>query len=130
MSATVLSAEKQARLGKPNSDKMLRGRKEPKIYIEFLLTFGDIYLEHRLKKGKMLYETISEGNKLSELITTNMEALMRTVVYVGCSSDWPKYLESEEYLSWCNKRYVWTRGHGPNMKTTEGKDSSLSLIHI
>jgi len=28
---------------------------------------------------------------------------MRTVLFVGCSKDWPGYLESEEYNKWLGK---------------------------
>ena len=87
------------------SEKMLKGRNEPKVYIEFLLTFGEIYLEKRLPRKSNFCLTISKGNKLNDIMTTNMEAFMRTVLFIGCSKDWPEYLESEVYKDWLNKRY-------------------------
>ena len=96
----ALSPAKQARFGKDRCDKMLKGRKQARVYIEFLLTFGDIYLEKKWKRGTKIHELICKGNKLCDLITTNMEALMRTVLYVGCSLDWPAYLNSSVYKKW------------------------------
>ena len=47
-----------------------------------------------------LWRVIAGGEKVSSLITMNMEAMMRTIIYIGCSKDWPNYLNSKEYLEW------------------------------
>ena len=96
----ALSPAKQAGLDRERCNKMLKGRKEAKVYIEFLLIFGDIYLEKKWKRGTRIHELICKGNKLCDLMTTNMEAFMRTVLYVGCSVDWPTYLNSSVYKKW------------------------------
>ena len=82
---------------------MLKGRKEPSVYIDFLMTFGGVYVKNKLPKRTTFCSAIAKGNKLCDLITTNTEAFMRTVLFVGCSKDWPRYLEGEEYRSWCRK---------------------------
>lgn len=85
---------------------MLRGRNEAKIYIEFVLMFGGIFVENKLAKRTNLCSTIAKGNRLCDLITTNMEAFMRTILFVGCSKDWPEYLQSEEYRKWFCKTHT------------------------
>ena len=82
---------------------MLKGRKEPSVYIDFLMTFGGVYVKNKLPKRTSFCSAIAKGNKLCDLITTNTEVLMRTVLFVGCSKDWPGYLEGEEYRSWFRK---------------------------
>ena len=47
-----------------------------------------------------LWRVIAGGEKVSSLITMNMEAMVRTIIYIGCSKDWPNYLNSKEYLEW------------------------------
>ena len=75
-----LSAKKQARFGKEQCQKMLKGRKEPSIYIEFLMTFGGVYVKDRIPKRSNFCTMVAKGNRMCDLITTNMEALMRTVL--------------------------------------------------
>ena len=43
---------------------------------------------------------IASGINISDVITENMEAFMRTILTVGCSHDWPNYLKSEEFQEW------------------------------
>ena len=85
---------------------MLRGRNEAKMYIEFVLMFGGIFVENKLAKRTNLCSAIAKGNKLCDLMTTNMEAFMRTILFVGCSKDWPEYLQSEEYRKWFCKTHT------------------------
>ena len=50
---------------------MLRGRDEAKMYIEFVLMFGGIFVENNLAKRTNLCSAIAKGNKLCDLMTTN-----------------------------------------------------------
>ena len=100
-----LSAAQQSRFGKTQCERMLRGRNEWKVYIEFLLVFGGIFVRNKLPKRTNLCSTIAKGNKLCDLMTINMEAFMRTVLFIGCSEDWPGYLNSKVYNHWLSKTY-------------------------
>ena len=81
-------------------DRIIQGRKYPKEYSKLLLTFGDIFLKRSSDRKSNLCGLIIEGNTVCKLMTKNMEALMRTIVYIGCSKDWPNYLNSPEYQRW------------------------------
>ena len=69
-----------------------------------LIRFGDIFSKERVGKGKSFVRKIASGVKISDLITHNMEAFMRTVLSVGCSHDWPNYLKSDKYQEWNAKK--------------------------
>lgn len=124
-----LSAQQRARFGKDQCQKMLKGRKEPSVYIDFLMTFGAIYVENKLPKRTTFCSAIAKGNKLCDLITTNTEAFMRTVLFVGCSKDWPGYLGSEEYRRWFRKtnaaeEVTINDGNGIDTVDADGDDNS------
>ncbi len=85
-------------------NKILIGRKHPNEYSKLLLTFGEIFLKKKSDRSMSLWRVIAGGEKVSSLITINMEAMMRTIVFIGCSKDWPNYLNSKEYLEW--KKYI------------------------
>ena len=80
--------------------QIAKGRQCPGAYAKLILTFGDIFALQKIGKGKQLMRKIAEGLKIGDAITPNMEALMRTVLIIGCSHDWPKYLNSETYQNW------------------------------
>ena len=80
--------------------RIAKGRQCPGAYAKLILTFGDIFALQKIGKGKQLMRKIAEGLKIGDAITPNMEALMRTVLIIGCSHDWPKYLNSETYQNW------------------------------
>ena len=62
-------------------------------------------MRNKLPKRTNLCSTIAKGNKLCDLMTINMEAFMRTVLFIGCSEDWPGYLNSKVYSDWLSKTY-------------------------
>ena len=41
--------------------------------------------------------SICNGKNVSDVISQNMEALMITILEMGCGKDWPEYLSSDEY---------------------------------
>ena len=69
----------------------------------------------RDRKGTGLKNMIAKGNNVSDLITPNMEALMRTIIMMGCAKDWPTYLNSSEYKKWHDNH------HGIPEDTSEEK---------
>lgn len=69
-------------------------------YKRMLVYFGDIFcFVENIKRVKFV-PSMATGLVLSNAITTNMEAFMRTILFVGCGTDWPKYLKSPDYLRW------------------------------
>ena len=81
------------------------GRNEPEIFVDFIMTFGEIYMLRDLPRGTTFCEMIAKGNKFSDLVSINMEAFMRTVLFIGCSKDWPNYLRSKAYRQWWKSQY-------------------------
>ena len=95
-----MNAAQQKEFDKEFCDKMIIGMKNQKEYAKVLLTFGNIFLKRNLTPSTSICNLIVRGEKICKLMTTNMEAMMRTIIYIGCSKDWPNYLNSKEYLEW------------------------------
>ena len=95
-----MNASQQKEFDKEFCDKMIVGRKNQKEYAKVLLTFGDFFLKRNLTPSTSICNLIVRGEKICKLMTTNMEAMMRTIIYIGCSKDWPNYLRSKEYSEW------------------------------
>ena len=51
-----LSAQQRARFGKEQCQKMLKGRKEPSVYIHFLMTFGGVYVKKNCRKERLFVQ--------------------------------------------------------------------------
>ena len=84
-------------------------------------------VQNKLPKRTNLCSAIAKGNKFCDLVTTNMEAFMRTVLFVGCGRDWPGYLNSKIYTDWFNRMYnVKANGNGnvENENGSEGGDEN------
>ena len=92
-----MSSAEKAKVGPSFWKAVAEGRQNTKAYFDMLIRFGDIFSKERVGKGKSFVRKIASGVKISDLITHNMEAFMRTVLSVGCSHDWPNYLKSDKW---------------------------------
>ena len=110
-----MSKEEKLVLGVDFCREIAKGRQATKMYFHLVLEFGDIYSTIPIRKGTGLKNLIAKGNNVSDLITPNMEALMRTIIMMGCAKDWPTYLNSSEYKKWHDKH------HGLSKETYEEK---------
>jgi len=54
---------------------------------------------------------------------------MRTVLFVGCSKDWPSYLEGKKYQRWLKKKYPKPRRkfgeYNPQAKVNDDEDEAV-----
>ena len=100
--------------------QIAKGRQCAKMYCHFILEFGYIYATVKTRKGTGLKNIIAKGGKVSELITPNMEAIMRTIIITGCARDWPGYLNSEVYKEWLSNQHT-----APLTMTKKGEPPTL-----
>ena len=84
-------------------------------YLNMFYLFGDIFcVEKKMMKSDFIL-SIQNGANVSDLITQNMEALMMTILEIGCGKDWPEYLEGDDYQMWLMERGTKENAHG-NLK--------------
>lgn len=84
------------------STKIKEGSENNNVhYFNMLYHFGDIYAgKKHYKREEFLKDIVHHKIYVSTLITGNMEALMCTILEVGCWNDWREYLESDKYKQW------------------------------
>ena len=106
MTATEMTNDQKMFLDRDYCKEIAKGRQSAKMYCHLILEFGDIYATVKTRKGTGLKNIIAKGGKVSELITPNMEAIMRTIIITGCARDWPAYLNSKEYKEWLSNQHA------------------------
>ena len=120
-----MSKEDRSKFDENFCDRIIDGRKcKTNDYMRLLITFGDIFCGSKLHQRSNITDTIKNGMKINEIISLNMEALMRTIIDTGCRNDWPGYLDSAEYKSWFNQQ------HGTEDSTSESKHKSNVSFNV
>ena len=100
-----MNNEKRTLFGMEFCKEIVKGREAKRDYCRLVLEFGDIYSTEKMRKGTGIKVNIANGRKVSDLITPNMEAMMRTIIMIGCAKDWPAYLNSTEYMEWISSKH-------------------------
>lgn len=73
-------------------------------YMHMFFYFGDVFVGKKYyNRDAFLKDVVNRNMKVSDLITGNNEALMRTILEAGCWNDWREYRESDLYKSWKEK---------------------------
>jgi len=81
-------------------------------YMNMFYLFGDIFcIGGDLTRNDFIV-SICNGKNVSDVISQNMEALMITILEMGCGKDWPEYLSSDEYQTWLMGRSSRENTHG------------------
>ena len=86
-----------------------------------LVTFGYIFCGSKLPQRTDIPTAIKNGVKINDVMTLNMEALMRTILDTGCRRDWPGYLNSSEYKNWFKQQ------HGTERKSKGKRKQSVDI---
>ena len=83
--------------------KIMEGRNEGiKEYMSMFYWFGDIFSHEDMNRREMMRRIAEGKQKITDIITGNMEAFMLTVLETGCT-DWENYMNSEDYQKWKKK---------------------------
>lgn len=95
------NAETKKHLEEGFAEAVKLGRQEGGVhYMRMLAYFGDIFCYVDNIRRFKFQTSIASGVSVSNAITVNMEAIMRTIIVVGCGKDWPDYLKSPDYINW------------------------------
>ena len=118
----ALSQDDRERYNNDVCNKVNDGRKcKTEEYMETMVTFGNIFCGNKLPQRTDITTAIKNGVKINDIMTLNMEALMRTIIDSGCRRDWPGYLNSAEYKNWFKQQ------HGTGKKS-KGKRKQLTEL--
>lgn len=71
-------------------------------YLRMFYYFGPIFCFDKEAKRYGFIRTVSQGVQVTKLVSVTMEALMRTIVEIGCAETWPRYMDSDAYKDWKN----------------------------
>ena len=82
--------------------KIVEGRGdhgESKAYLTMYERFGDMFCFVEGLERRTFFRKVAQGADLDKLITPTMEALMVTILEVGCGTDWSKLRQQPDYIA-------------------------------
>ena len=122
MTRKALSQDDRERYNNEVCNEINKGRKcKTEEYMKTLVTFGYIFCGSKLPQRTDIPTAIKNGVKINDVMTLNMEALMRTILDTGCRRDWPGYLNSSEYKNWFKQQ------HGTKKKSKGKRKQSVDI---
>lgn len=101
MQELLKQTEAREHIGGDFAKAIKLGREDGGVhYKRMLLYFGDVFCFVKNVKRMKFVPAMAAGFVFSNVMTTNMEAFMRTILVIGCGTDWPTYLKSDDYVRW------------------------------